>query len=484
MPPNCQKSLDVHTFSMNNRLYALHVPSGLVFEIDSSEMAILGLYNVVDDWAEIVHRLSERFSEEKVHAGIHQVDKLIRFNSAFQSPSPRKYTDRDFKGFNISASVLCNLRCEYCYAIRSRRTFRPKVMPREVIKRTIEHFERMCLETEADEIGVVYGLSGEPLLNKDLLHFAYRACKDLGKRIGKKINFSLTTNGTAFTDEIIQFIREGDVSLYISLDGPKELNDTLRPLASGRGSYDIVVRNAQKVLDRIVMVQATLSPRFPYLVDVVTHLLDLGFRKVRVKPLVGSPLTEGDLQALKGAYSEYARFVAQQLVSRNESILRAINFNDFFGRFLLRILLGINIYYRCEATNASVAVAPDGRLFPCDMFLATDQSVGNIIDGLDSGAKEIWRKLYVDKKETCRNCWARYFCGGGCYYNAYIATGDIRKPDPMECDLVCHIVEQAIWTADTVERQDESAYAHLLRHAVAEIGGCPRECLVVTAQVV
>ena len=50
----------------------------------------------------------------------------------------------------------------------------------------------------------------------------------------------------------------------------------------------------------------------------------------------------------------------------------------------------------------------------------------------------------MDVREPCRNCWARYLCGGGCYYQAVLTNGDISKPDLAKCNLIRYLASEAV----------------------------------------
>ena len=60
-----------------------------------------------------------------------------------------------------------------------------------------------------------------------------------------------------------------------------------------------------------------------------------------------------------------------------------------------------------------------------------------------------FRQMHVMKKPMCQECWARFFCSGGCHANADMANGDISKPYEYGCKiqkkrLECAIIIQAL----------------------------------------
>ena len=83
------------------------------------------------------------------------------------------------------------------------------------------------------------------------------------------------------------------------------------------------------------------------------------------------------------------------------------------------------------------AVTPEGTLFPCFRFSEKmDSAIGSVWDGLHREKMASFVRYTVDQSEPCRNCWARYLCGGGCLYNNLLVNGDIGRPDPFHCSRI------------------------------------------------
>ena len=73
-------------------------------------------------------------------------------------------------------------------------------------------------------------------------------------------------------------------------------------------------------------------------------------------------------------------------------------------------------------------------------------ALGNVITGLNASFVEGYldARGTVDDNPTCRNCWGRYFCGGGCYYEALSRQNDIRQPFPEDCLNSKLMIEMAL----------------------------------------
>jgi uncharacterized protein len=163
-------------------------------------------------------------------------------------------------------------------------------------------------------------------------------------------------------------------------------------------------------------------------------------------------LTEKDLPAV---FAEYEKLALKLL--ENEKKGKKFNFFHFMldldqGPCAIKRLRG------CGCGNDYVAITPDGDIFPCHQFVGIDEyKMGNIDEGtFDQEMKADFAKAHVYSKPECRECWAKFYCSGGCNANNYQYMGDIRKAHKISCQLEkkrleCAIMMKAIKMADTAE---------------------------------
>ena len=105
----------------------------------------------------------------------------------------------------------------------------------------------------------------------------------------------------------------------------------------------------------------------------------------------------------------------------------------------------------CGCGNEYVAITPDGDIYPCHQFVGMEEwKMGNLEEGtFDQAKKANFAKAHIYTKPDCRECWARFYCSGGCNANNYQYAGDIRKAHKLSCEiekkrLECAIVMKAI----------------------------------------
>ena len=93
----------------------------------------------------------------------------------------------------------------------------------------------------------------------------------------------------------------------------------------------------------------------------------------------------------------------------------------------------------------NITVDEKKDIYPCNYFVGNEEfKLGNIenyniiYNDLDKN------ELQVDNLEPCKHCWAKYLCGGTCYYSSYTNNGDIHKKDDIECMFKKGLIERAL----------------------------------------
>ncbi|MBP1556465.1 MAG: SPASM domain-containing protein, partial [Oscillospiraceae bacterium] len=169
--------------------------------------------------------------------------------------------------------------------------------------------------------------------------------------------------------------------------------------------------------------------------------------QISVEPVVAEPkmpyaITEEDLPAI---FAEYDK-LAEIMIEREKSGKEWFNCVHFLidldqGPCAIKRLRG------CGCGNEYVAVTPDGDVYPCHQFVGYDEwKMGNVFDmSIDGVLKQRFAQSTVYGKESCRNCWAKFYCSGGCNANGMIYNGDILKPHKMSCETEKKRIECALY---------------------------------------
>ena len=361
------------------------------------------------------------------------------------------------KAMCLNIAHDCQLRCKYCFASTGDFGKGRKLMSFETGKHAID----FLLENSGDRPNLELDFfGGEPLMNFGVVKKVVEYARSREKEYNKKFRFTITTNGLLLDDEKIDFINREMSNVVLSIDGRKEVNDYFRVLPNGQGCYDIILPKYKKLVegrgDKEYYVRGTFTNKNLDFSKDVFALNEAGFDQISVEPVVGDDdvyaLTEKDLPAV---FAEYEKLALQLL--ENEKKGKKFNFFHFMldldqGPCAIKRLRG------CGCGNDYVAITPDGDIFPCHQFVGIDEyKMGNIDEGtFDQEMKADFARAHVYSKPDCRECWAKFYCSGGCNANNYQYMGDIRTAHKISCQLdkkrlECAIMMKAVKMAETAE---------------------------------
>ncbi len=239
-------------------------------------------------------------------------------------------------------------------------------------------------------------------------------------------------------------------NIVLSLDGRPEIHDALRPMVSGKGSYAVALANMKKLVERRgdqeYYIRGTFTSRNLDFTEDVKHLRSLGFAQLSLEPVVlpdDSPyaiLEEHVAQVLE-EYDELADYVLQSRQNPDTWL----NFFHFMvdlsgGPCLKKRIAG------CGAGVEYVAVTPEGDIYPCHQFVGQEKmKMGSVLTGeLNGDIRRMFADCTLLDKPACTECWAKYFCSGGCAANAYLYNGDIHQPYDRTCAFLRKRTELAL----------------------------------------
>jgi uncharacterized protein len=290
---------------------------------------------------------------------------------------------------------------------------------------------------------------GEPLMNFDLVKDLVAYGRKIEKEYNKNFRFTITTNGVLLDDEKMEFINENMENIVLSLDGRKSVNDNMRKTINENGSYDLILPNIKKMVelrkDKDYYVRGTFTNKNLDFGKDAIHFMEEGFKKVSIEPVV-TPETEDYAlreEHLEDILKEYEDFSKQYI----ELKLKDPDF--MFFHFMIDLEQGPCIIKRsvgCGAGSEYLAVTPEGDLYPCHQFVGEDEfRLGSVEIGIENtDLREKFKNANVFTKEDCKNCWARFYCSGGCHANAHYSNNDIKKPFKLGCEMEKKRIECAI----------------------------------------
>lgn len=446
----------VHQYKNNGYNIVLDVCSGSVHVVDDLVYDMVSMYKestkeeIID---KITDKYNDLYSKEDILDSYSDIEELESSGQLF-TEDVYKDVIIDFKKRKTVVKALClhiahdcNLACKYCFADEGEYHGQVReLMSLEVGKKAID----FLIENSGNRVNLeVDFFGGEPLMNFDVVKeiVAYGRSKE--KEYNKNFRFTLTTNGLLINDDVIDFCNKEISNVVLSLDGRKCIHDEMRPTRNGKGSYDVIIPKFKEFVekrgDKSYYVRGTFTRNNLDFVEDFKHMADLGFKEISIEPVVSPDdcdysIREEDLDKI---YAEYDK-LAKDIIERHKQG-KPIT----FFHYMLDLNGGPCVYKRlsgCGSGTEYLAVTPQGKLYPCHQFVGTEEfELGSVFEGVKkTEIVEDFKLCNVYAKDKCKECFARFYCSGGCAANSYQFHGSILDAYDIGCELQRKRVECAI----------------------------------------
>lgn len=451
----------IHQYKSNGYNIVLDVNSGAVHIVDELVYDMISLVEsileeTIADKETIIKKLKEAehlsYTDIEIEEALDEILELKDAGMLYTEDIYKEYIG-EFRNRETVVKALClhiahdcNLACKYCFAEEGEYHGRRALMSFEVGKKALDFLVANSgsrVNLEVDFFG------GEPLMNwqvvKDLVIYG----RSLEEAHHKKFRFTLTTNGVLLDESILAFANQEMSNVVLSIDGRKEVHDYMRPHRGGQGSYDEIVPKFKKVAESREQMNYYVRGTFTHhnldFAKDVLHLADLGFKQISVEPVVSDGKEEYALQEcdIPGLLEEYDKLAIEIIKRQKEG--QGFNFFHFMidlegGPCVAKRLSG------CGSGTEYLAVTPWGDFYPCHQFVGQEEFLmGNVDSGIiNTEIREEFKACNVYAKEKCRQCFARFYCSGGCAANSYNFHGSLNDVYDLGCELQRKRIENAI----------------------------------------
>lgn len=368
-----------------------------------------------------IRQLLERgyLSGERIEEIEHPASELLAFQ-----------LENKVNSLILQVTQQCNLRCGYCIYSGNyfNRTHANKRMSRDTAFKAIDFLFSHSRDSRRNNVGF-YG--GEPLLEFELI----KACIEYAERKseGKKVTFNLTSNGTLLDDEVVEFFDKHEVSVLISLDGPREMHDRHRKQAgNGCGSFDIIMGNLEALKKKHPQYMSKI--RFNVVLDPQSDFTCVNeffttYEAVKeagtTSSIISSKYSRQEIKInedfiVKRNYEAFKVFLHKlgRLDAGYASSLMLEEYNRLKKMYDVNLTPAKAIGKKghhggpCVPGITRLFINACGDFYPCERVSEESEvmKIGNIDTGFDIDRIQSILNIGRVSQESCRNCWAFRFC--------------------------------------------------------------------------
>lgn len=353
--------------------------------------------------------------------------------NGFFSPLAKAITTPDNRRF-LSIMLLlgrgCPLKCCYCYANAG---ITRELMSKEIADRAISLY--LARNPVKPRVALFGG--GEPTLNIGTIKYII-------EKYEKQIQWVLTTSGVV-SSSFLEWLIDKGVAITFSIDGPPEIQNLMRPLRNGRPSSPFVEKSMRIWIEKSgkpLSVRTTLTNDS---IDQIDSILDY-FYAFGVKSLHFECLYN-----LGRATELVESGVLKQVPVEKwvETVIKVLKWARERKKHIKISELGHLLHpssasYCAAICGKAIIVNHEGDLTTCSEVVDKKNKEWNIFCigdcqsdfRIDEQKLDFLASRIPDNMIFCQNCFARYFCRGGCPHKAWAATNDIFMPDPSHCEFI------------------------------------------------
>ena len=441
----------IHQFRQNGYNIIVDPNSGSIHSVDAAAYDVVAMYKThTKDEIFVAVGDKHGISPTELDELLEDIARLESDGMLFSSPPHEEAppaTTRYTKALCLHISHQCNFRCTYCFAGRGDYGS-SGLMSAEVGRAAIDW---LCANSGSIRNLDIDFFGGEPLLNLEVIQEIIDYARSIESQWSKRFRFTLTTNGLLIDDAVIDLCNREMDNVVLSIDGRREVNDKMRKTSAGESAYDLILPKFQRIVDarggKNYYIRGTYTAFNTDFADDILHLADLGFKELSMEPAV-SPPDSPHLWALKEAHlqeilEQYDHLTREMLVRQGSQ--REFN----FYHYMVDLEGGPCLSKRVQGCGAGVnylSVTPEGEFYPCHRFVGLGEyMIGDVKSGITKAdVTEKFASCNLYTKPECTQCWAKYFCSGGCAANFYHASGDIGGTDHFGCALIKKRLECAI----------------------------------------
>ncbi len=367
--------------------------------------------------------LSEAQKKDLAEKGL-----LVEGGHNFFQKTGRDMDLADQRNIFIFLTTNCNLGCRYCYADGG-----AEITTADM--ETVTDFMDQMMTGKKEFTVNIHGGGEQTLELGKLKQIVAHA-----KKLVPNAKFSIQSNGV-ISRSTLKFLEDNNFFITFSVDGPPDIQDRQRPIASTKIGSSRAVEATLRSVTKLASIRATISE---YSVGRQKEMVEY-FKKFNIKHLQFEPIIEAGRSRKVREKEIYARAPDQLEFARN--FLQAKELAYEYGMTLACTYINLSYVQTqfCGLSNPNMSLTTDGYLSSCheitrsstedsDEFIygRYDRETGKII--IDEEKLNNLRRMGPLNIPDCKSCMLRYCCAGGCAHKNYMLSGSMFVPSKEICD--------------------------------------------------
>lgn len=330
----------------------------------------------------------------------------------------------------------CNLGCKYCYIENALpKQYKFSLMTKETAEEGLKLFASNISSAVEEPRVILYG--GEPLLNMAVVEYVVKRFNEMKDdcSLPEKTGITINTNATLITRDFLEKIRNQNVQIAVSLDGTKEMHDSMRPQKNGEGTYDTVIANCRLMREYGIDFGFSVTITSANIFQLEEILLSL-YEEFDVNSIGFNIAINQSYKVIGMSQDKYAKLVTEKLINCYKFCRKKGIYEDRIMRKVSAFVEGYPYIYDCGAPGDQLVITPDRYVGVCQAYCGDKRNFVKLEDlGVisDNPIWKTWRYRSPLYQKQCYNCISLGICGGGCPYNAELKTGSIWGVDESFC---------------------------------------------------
>lgn len=255
--------------------------------------------------------------------------------------------------YTIYLTTDCNFKCKYCYE-NYRDSFKLNKITADKIIKFIEN------NFSSDTITISF-MGGEPLLNKELIYYFI---ENLEKKIDyRKIKYSITTNCSLISDDVVNLFKIKKFEVKCSIDGNKYTHNKNRISKNNYDCYDFIIKHIKSMLLEGIDISIRMTVTNNTIGDLsknIEYFYNLGVRKISIIFDVFMKINSFEKKLIKNELNKIKKFYLKKIMDRDK-----LNIAQIDGKFINLLSDFGKHFTMCDAGVTNLKIMPDGNIYPC-----------------------------------------------------------------------------------------------------------------------